>query len=636
MAYTQILYQIVFSTKNREKVLSIFISVLLVSAYGQNLSSKDYTKKEVYITMRDGIKLFTAIYSPKNTTKDYPILVTRTTYSCRPYGEDTIPKNIMYNPDLVAKGYIFVFQDVRGRWMSEGVFENIKPPYSLWDKTKTDELTDAWDTFEWLTKKVKHFNGNIGVYGNSYLGWSTLTAAASNHPAVKAVIAMAPVTNFFFEDFTRYGLVAINYAPIMNAFGIEKDYPTKEAWYSLSKDFIADSQKNLTYDYYQYFLDLFTLKSIRRSLIDSNNVFFNNLAIHTNYDSFRKKRNWLNYIKNIHIQVMIAGGWNDEQNLYGILNSFKTIDKYSPKANVKLVMGPWAHSHPKERKEKYYLGDIFYGYNLAEDYQKNVQVPYFEYYLKGIGTEPGFKTRIFDTGLKTWVETSTNPLYTEKTITYYLNNDGRLAKTSSKPDSYAEYISDPFHPIPFIQSDDFYHIAPKYYMTTDQRPASKRPDVLTYVSDKLDKNTTILGQPQALISFETDHTAADIYVKIIDVYPMERTPEKEDKPGVKMNGYQQLVRIGYIRGRFRDSFSTPKPFTPGEKYDINVPLLEINHTFKKGHRIMIQIQSSDFPLFDINPQNYIDNVFNADRKDFSNAIHKVYSTSKIILPVVQE
>ncbi len=612
-------------------IVAIF-SLISFAVTGQGLKSQDYSKKEVYITMRDGIKLFTSIYSPKDTTKKYPILITRTTYSCKPYGEDIIPENIMYNPDLVAKGYIFVFQDVRGRWMSEGQFENTKPPYSLWDKSKTDELTDAWDTFEWLTKNLKHFNGNIGVYGNSYLGWSTLTAAATNHPAVKAAIAMAPVTDFFFEDFNRYGLVAINYTPIINAFGIIKDYPTKDSWYKFNDGFIKGGKKSLTDDYYSYFLDLFTLSNIKNALIDSNNIFWKNLEKHQKYDDFRQKRNWLKYLRNIKSQVMIVGGWNDEQNLYGILNSYETIDKYSPDANVKLVMGPWAHAHPKERIEKYYLGDIFYGYNLAEDYQKNVQVPFFEYYLKGKGTKPDFKTRIFDTGTKKWIQTTDSPFTSQESITYYLNPNGELSKAPNRDNSFSSFISDPFHPVPFINDDNFHYIGPKYYMTADQRVASKRPDVLTYISKPLIKDITVLGNPQATISFETDHSAADIYVKIIDVLPLDRNPEKEDKPKVKMNGYQQLIRMGYIRGRFRDSFSKSIPFTPGKKYSINVPLLKIFHTFKKGHRIMIQIQSSAFPLFDINPQNYIEDIYSAKKEDFTKAIHKVYSESKIMLP----
>ncbi len=613
-------------------LLILFVFNVKIS-YSQVLTSQDYTKKEVYITMRDGIRLFTSIYSPKDTTIDYPALVTRTTYSCEPYGENNIPDNILYNPDLVAEGYIFVFQDVRGRWMSEGVFENTKPPYSLWDKNRTDEVTDAWDTFEWLAKNLKHFNGNIGVYGNSYLGWSTLTAASANHPAVKCALAMSPVTDFFFEDFTRYGLVAINYAPVWNAFGIQKDYPASKSWYHLSNKFILDAKTNKTVDYYQYFLDLFTLKGIEKDMIDSNNVFWQKLMQHPNYDDYRQKHNWLNYIKNIKTQVMIAGGWNDEQNLYGILKSYKTLmyDKYS---NVKLVMGPWAHSHPKSRDSLYYLGDIFYGYDLAEKYQKEVQFPYFEYYLKGKGEEPVFKMKIFDTGLKKWV-TKKNNLYHHDgiKIKFYLDESGMLSHIKKDKAGSRSYVSDPFNPVPFIEERQFYYIAPKYYMTDDQRYASKRKDVLTYVSEPLIRDMTVFGAPKANIVFSTDHTDADIYVKIIDEYPPDRTAEKEDKSGVNYKGYQQLVRMGYIRGRFRESFSDPVPFEPGKMTKVKVPMLDIFHTFKKGHRIVIQIQSSDFPLFDINPQNYIDNVYDAEKKDFEKAVHSVYGNSYIVLPL---
>jgi len=599
----------------------------------QNLKSSDYTKKEVYITMRDSVRLYTSIYTPKDTSINYPVLISRTTYSCRPYGEDNIPEHIMYNPDLVAKGYIFIFQDVRGRWMSEGIFENTKPPYSFWEDTGTDEVTDAWDTFEWIKGNLKHFNGNIGVYGNSYLGWSALTAASANHPSVKCVLAMAPVMDFFFEDFTRYGIVSVNYVPVLNAFGIVKDYPTPYTWYSVTDKFLLDKETNKTVDYYQYFLDLLTLKNIELEMIDSANVFWHSLMQHPNYDEYRQSHNWLNYINNIQTQVMIAGGWNDEQNLYGILNSFKTLDLYQM-SNAKLVMGPWAHSHPKNRDSLYYLGDIFYGYELSKYFQQEIQVPYFEYYLKGIGNEPQFKFKIFDTGQKKWFTSSEDLFnYGTKGKSFYLNTSGKLTATSDNPDSNRTYISDPLNPVPFIEERGFYYMAPKYYMTDDQRFLDDRKDVLTYTSEPLEKSIVVLGAPVANIYFSTDHTAADLYVKIIDQYPDDRKPEKEDKPGIDYKGYQQLVRMGYIRGRFRDSFSEPDPFVPGKKYSVKIPLLDIFHTFKKGHRVVVQIQSSAFPLFDINPQEYIDNVYNAEKEDFKKAVHKVYGNSKIILPV---
>ncbi len=608
----------------------LFVRVEVV--FSQNLTSQDYTKQEVYITMRDNIKLFTAIYTPKDTSIDYPVLITRTTYSCRPYGKENIPESIMYNPDLVAKGYIFVFQDVRGRWMSEGVFENTKPPYSLIGEG-TDEITDAWDTFDWIVKNVKHFNGNIGVYGNSYLGWSTLTAALANHPAVKCILAMAPVTDFFFEDFTRYGLVAINYAPVINAFGVMKDYPTDTAWYKISRKFYLDN--NETVDYYDYFLNLMTLRNIEQDMIDTANVFWQNLMQHPNQDEYRADHNWLNYLGNtVNAHIMIAGGWNDEQNLYGTLNSYKLLNAYNPMSNVQIVMGPWAHSHPKSRDSLYYLGDVFYGYNLAKKYQQDIQVPYFEYYLKDKGQKPDFKLALFDTGTKKWKKYSDDVLkfgYPPKV--FYLNYTGKLSGDMINEDSSRVYISDPKHPVPFIEERNFHYMAPKFYMTDDQRYASQRKDVLTWVSSPLEKDFEVLGKPKANIVFSTDHEDADIYVKLIDQYPENRIPEKEDKKGVDYKGYQQLVRIGYIRGRYRESFSEPVPFEPNRRTLVKVPMLDVHHTFKKGHRIVVQIQSSDFPLFDINPQKYIPNVYDAKKDDFEKAVHSVYGSSYIVLPV---
>jgi len=613
-------------------ILLIFV-INSFTSFTQDLTSKDYTKKEIFIEMRDGVKLFTSIYTPKDTSISYPALVTRTTYSCRPYGENIIPQNIMYNSDLVAKGYIFIFQDVRGRWMSEGKFENTKPPYSFWNKSKTDEVTDAWDTFEWIDENLKHYNGNIGIYGNSYLGWSTLTAAVTNHPSVKAVIAMAPVTDFFFEDFNRYGLVGINYAPILNAFGIQKEKQEKDSWYSVKRRAYLNNDSTKLANYYDYFLEKMTLKEIGKDMIDTDNFFWNNLKKHQTYDDYRQKHNWLNYIKDINCQVMIAGGWNDEQNLYGIINSFKTIDKYSPKSNVKLVMGPWAHSHPKFRDHKYYLGNVFYGYDISKNYHKNIQMPYFEYYLKNKGKAPNFKVRLFDTGKKEWVNLSSYPYNQDKDFTLWLSSNHNLTKQVPNDYSFTKYISDPNKPVPFIENCEFKAVAPKHYMTDDQRFVADNSGVITFATETLTKDITVAGTPIANIFFESDHTDADIYVKIIDVYPLDRKEEPEDKKDINYKGFQQLIRMGYLRSRFRYSYSSSTPLVPNHEFKINVPLLDIFHTFKKGHKIMIQIQSSAFPLFDINPQNYIENIYDAEKKDFVPAIHKVYSNSNIVLPI---
>tara|TARA_B110000037_G_scaffold34473_1_gene41851 strand:- start:19259 stop:21151 length:1893 start_codon:yes stop_codon:yes gene_type:complete len=596
---------------------------------------EDYTKQEITIEMRDGIKLFTTIYSPVDTSKSYPVLMQRTPYSCRPYGADTLPGSINHNPDLVSSGYIFIKQDVRGRWMSEGEYENTKPPYSLFDSSATDELTDTWDTFEWLANNLKNYNGNAGLYGTSYPGWTTLVGARANHPAIKAVIASAPVTNFYFEDFNRYGLFALNYLPVIHAFGTPRPGPTDTAWYQNDKEAygIVDSSK-IYPDYYDFFRDRLTLNDYW-DVLDSSNFFWKNIREHANYDEYRKKRAWDQYYNDIQCQVMVLGGWNDEQNLYGILNSFKHIAANSPDANAQLVMGPWAHGIPSRADSAYYLGNVFYGYDLSKIYMEDVEYPYFEKHLKGNGKAPDFQVKLYDTGKNEWDYFDEFPEDTGKELTYFLYNERMNAAypENTQTENYQTYISDPFHPVPGLEGDNWYGMAPKFYFTADQRFTEKRPDVLTFETDVLTEDINVVGEIKAIIDFATDHDAADLYVKVIDVNPLDRIPEYTDKEGIKMNGYQRLVRAGYIRGRYRNGFEQGEPFIKNQKTTVEVPLLDVFHTFKKGHKIMIQIQSSMFPIFDMNPQNYVEDIYNAEKKDFAVAMHMVFATSKIVLPV---
>lgn len=613
-------------------LLACTLSIAVANA--QPFSTDDYTKEEVYIKMRDGVSLYTVIYRPDVKRTKFPVLIKRTTYGCAPYGPEEMPETIMHNPDLVAAGYIFVHQDVRGRWMSDGLFENTKPPYSFWDQGATDEVTDSWDTYEWLRKNLKHFNGNIGQYGNSYLGFTSLVGSVTGHPSLKAVLAMAPVTNFFFEDFNRYGLYGLNYAPVMDVFGVQKTERTSKRWYQVMKQqFVLDDEGHASVDYYDFFLDRLALKNLD-DVISPSNFFWKNIKAHPHYDAYRDQRNWLNYLNKTSCQTMIVGGWNDEQNLYGIVNSYKTLNALkSTSSKVQWVMGPWSHGHPKRRDEQYYLGDIFYGNDFSKDYQEEVEFKYFEYHLKGKGTAPDFKAKVFDTGAKTWLESKNDPFTAEKKLTYYLGPEESLVNKKPVASGAASYLSNPKKPVPFTEKDEFHPMAPKYYMTADQRFASKRPDVLTYVSDPLDDDLTVLGEIKAFIEFATDHQDADLYVKVIDVFPYDREPEPTDLPDVKMTGYQHLVRCGYIRGRYHQDFSNPVPLEPHQKTSIQVPMLEVFHTFKKGHRIMVQIQSSWFPLFDLNPQKYVKDIYQADKSDFQSAIHKVYYNSRIVLPI---
>ena len=399
----------------------------------QNLTLEDYEKLEVSIEMRDGVKLFTAIYQPKNRDKSYPVLIKRTPYSVQPYGVDTMPEKLMHNPHLVASGYIFVNQDMRGRWMSEGQFENTKPPYSWSESTRTDEVTDSYDTFDWLVANLENFNGNIGQYGNSYLGHTSLVSAVSGHPNLKAVLGMAPVTNFYFEDFNRYGLLGLNYLPVLDVFGLQKTAPSATAWYNdQPKPYVVNEELGLSEDYYDFFLDRMALSEFD-DVISPDNFFWKNITEHPDYDAYRQERNWLQYLNRVQCPTLVVGGWTDEQNLFGIIKSFREMHEKANAGLARLVLGPWSHGHPKRREGSYRLGDIFYGDSLSERYQRDIEFRYFEHHLKGKGDDLDFTAKVYNMGTHEWEEYGEDPFSMPKdTITFYLSSTGNWPQNQTK------------------------------------------------------------------------------------------------------------------------------------------------------------------------------------------------------------
>ncbi|MFT4602788.1 MAG: putative CocE/NonD family hydrolase, partial [Arenicella sp.] len=407
--------------------------------------------------------------------------------------------------------------------------------------------------------------------------------------------------------------------------------PTTESWYDMKDSiFYTDIENKVAHPYYEFFQERLALTEYEDILGD--NYFWKNIKAHPNYDEYHKQRNWIDHMDaEMTTQVMVVGGWNDEQNLYGILNSYKSISKKNPGAQF--VIGPWSHGHNKRRDSLYYLGDIYYGEDISKIFQETIEFEYFEYHLKDRGSAPDFKIKMYDMGLKAWDDLDEFPLTAGKTKTMYLNVDGTLTEEQEHQLGYSEYVSDPFNPVPYLESNEFARMAPKSYMTADQRFLSDRKDVLTFTSEVLTEDLTMLGTIEAIINFSTELEDADIYVKLMDVYPDDRAPEENDAEGINFQGYQQMVRQGYIRGRFRDSFSEPKPFVPNEKTEVKVPLLEVYYTFKKDHKIMIQVQSSMFPLFGVNPQNYVENVYEATKADFKASKHQVFNDSKLIFPI---
>jgi putative CocE/NonD family hydrolase len=394
--------------------------------------------------------------------------------------------------------------------------------------------------------------------------------------------------------------------------------------------FYTDIENKVGHPYYEFFQERLALTEFEDILGD--NYFWKNIKAHPNYDEYHEQRNWVNHMDaKMTSQVMVVGGWNDEQNLYGILNSYKSIAKQNPEAQF--VIGPWSHGHNKRRDSLYYLGDIYYGEDLSKIFQETIEYDYFEYHLKNKGTAPDFKVRMYDMGLKAWENMDKFPTEAEETLTYYLNVDGSLSEEQTDQEGFRSYPSDPFNPVPYLESNEFAKMAPKSYMTADQRFLAEREDVLTYISPLLTEDISMLGEIQAIINFATDLQDADLYVKLIDVYPADRAKEDNDMEGVNFQGYEQMVRQGYIRGRFRESFSEPKPFISNKKTTVIVPLIEVFYTFKKDHKIMVQIQSSMFPLFGVNPQNYVENVYEATKANFKASTHKVFNDSKLIFPI---
>lgn len=617
------------------KYIALLYLILLSTAVtAQEFTINDYQKTEVYIKTRDGMELYTAIYQPKSKVRKYPILLTRTPYGSNPYGKE-MPDELMYNELLVRQGYIFVSQDIRGRSMSDGAdMLNLHPVFSQKDKTKTDEVTDAYDTFDWLIRNVKNNNGKIGMYGNSYRGWTALMGSLTHHPALKAVQIGAPSINDYFEDFSRYGLFSLGYTPIIDWFGTPKKGRQEGPWWQRRLDYFAfyeNYANKADKDSYAFFLKKGALKNYGELLSDQN-YFWQYLKNHPDYDTVRKVRNTIQYIKNIDCPVLIVGGWNDEQNLYGIVNSYAAVVKNN-RQSTKYIVGPWSHGDYAHPDSLTYVGNIYYGKNINSRYLKQ-EFDFFEHYLNGRPEAKLANVSFFDTGKKEWVYSDGLPKTSSKEL-FFSAGEQLITSNVADPEHkvFFEYLSDPAKPVPYIEQDNYNLFVAKSFMTDDQRFAYKRPDVLTFSTEELLEDLTLSGKIDALLKFSTDHTDADLIIKLIDVLPMDRKPEQTDKPGLKMNGYQQMVRVGYIRGRYRDDFSKPKSFVPGQVSDVNVELLNLYHTFKKGHKIMIQIQSSLFPLFDRNPQHYVSNIFNADDRDFVKANHRIYSGSSIVLPI---
>ena len=597
----------------------------------------NYVKTETMIPMRDGTKLFTAIYAPKDQSEKHPVLMTRTPYSCAPYGEDRY-RNFWDNHwrYYMREGYIIVLQDVRGRWMSEGEFVDVRPFIKdKKGKTDIDEASDTYDTIEWLTKNVANNNGRVGVMGISYPGFYSTMAAASAHPALKAVSPQAPVTDWFIgDDFHHNGALAImdGFNFYAGGFGYPRPNPTTKG--------PVNALKIPRNDNYKTFLEIGALSNFMKLTGDSIK-FWKDLYAHPNYDEFWKARDARRAMYDIKPVMLTVGGTFDAEDVFGAWNLYKAIEKQSTNTNSKLVMGPWYHGQ-WSRADGSYLGNVRFGSRTAEWYQNNIEIPFFNYHLKQQGADPALaEATIFFTGENKWRQFESWPPAPVKETPIYLQPNGGLAYT--KPVGKiapSEYISDPAKPVPY--TEDVHFSRTREYMTDDQRFASRRPDVLTFQTEVLEQDLTLAGPLIADLLVSISSTDADFVVKLVDVFPDDFSYEdirnRSEEETYPMGGYQMLVRGEIMRGKFRKSFETPVAFKPNAVERVKFELPDVAHTFKKGHRLMVQIQSSWFPLMDRNPQQFL-NIYEAKDSDFKKATirihHDATNSSAILLPVVK-
>ncbi len=609
----------------------------------KNYVKDNYTKKEVSIVMRDGVKLHTTIYTPKNTNKKYPILMQRTPYSSAPYGEGKMKTKISPNIHLMKEGNIVVYQDVRGRWMSEGVYDNMRAYKPNKKGNETDETTDTYDTIDWLIKNVDYNNGNVGTWGISYPGHYATISAIDAHPALKAASPQACIGDFFFDDFHHNGAFMLSYFRAISLFGTYKDTPTDSAWYSFPK---MDSK-----DQYQFFLDKGPLRNLNEyfkydkldvsSKVSKNKIddfFWKEIVEHPNYDSVWKSKGIIQHMNKVpsSVATMIVGGFYDAEDLYGPLETYKGIEKNGNDNYNTLVFGPWDHGKWSRNTVKNTVGNYYFGDSISLKFQKEVETKFFNHFLKGKGDKNSGlpEAYVFDSGKKEWKSYNSWPPKNVVKQDWFLSDSQQLTSTKNAS-KQINFISDIKRPVPY--SEDIKTVfTPRKYMTDDQRFAARRPDVLVFETDILTDDYTLAGDILAKLKVATTGTAADWIVKVIDVHPTD-VEENNDKlqDHLKMSNYHLMVRSEVLRGRFRNSFEHPEPFIPNKKTDVNIKLQDVFHTFKKGHKLQIQVQSTWFPLIDLNPQTYVDNIYKADEKDFKTQTHTIFTDSSIEFSVLK-
>jgi putative CocE/NonD family hydrolase len=575
-----------------------------------------YTKFEYKVPMRDGVRLFTSLYAPKDDTGPYPLLLTRTPYSLKPYTEDRYPDPGAQLKYYAREKFIFVLQDVRGRNGSEGEFVHMRPHKPAKTGPRDiDESTDAYDTIDWLVKNVPNNNGKVGMMGISYPGFYTAAGMIDSHPALKCASPQAPIADWFIgDDFHHNGAFYLPHAfGFFSGFGQKLDEPMREQ---------AKPFDYKTPDGYEFFLKLGPLANADKLYFKGKIEFWNELMEHGTYDEFWQARNLRPHLKNIKTAVMTVGGWYDAEDLFGPIQIYHEVERNNPGIFNILVLGPWYHGG-WSRIDGDKIGHVNFYSKTSEFYRENIELPFLKHFLKDDPKLDLPEAYVFETGTAQWRRYDSWPPKNAREKALYFHDGGRLSFESpgDAASAFDEYISDPAKPVPYIPN-----IAigmTREHMLDDQRFVASRPDVLVYQTGILEEDITIAGPIAARLQVSTTGTDSDWGVKLIDVYSGDYPNPATNTAGVQMGGYQQLVRGEAMRGKFRNSFTNPEPFEPGKVTKVEWVLPDAYHTFRRGHRIMVQVQSSWFPLVDRNPQKFCD-IYSAREEDFQKATQRVY------------
>lgn len=590
--------------------------------------AEHYTKYEYRIPMRDGVRLFTRVYTPKDDSQPWPIILTRTPYALKPYGADNYTDPAGSFRTLAKDRFILVTQDVRGRYGSEGVYMHVRPFHPNKGPKDTDENSDTYDTIDWLVKSVRNNNGKVGMFGISYPGFYTAMGMIDSHPALKAASPQAPVSDWFMGDDLHHN----------GAFFLSQNFDFFYKFAQRAEDPLHEELKTFNFptaDGYDFFLRMGPLGDSDTKLLRGRAPEWIEFLAHPTYDAFWQARNIRPHLKNIHCAVMTVGGWYDAEDLFGPLEIYRAVGRMNPGATNLLVMGPWAHGD-WGRKDGDKLGDVSFHAKTAEYYREKIELPFFRHFLKDDKDYVLTKAHVFETGTNQWRRFDAWPPKQAGARTFYLGAGGRLDLTPpGDGNAFDEYVSDPAKPVPYTMELNTSY--PKSYPLHDQRFAASRPDVLVYETGLLEEDLTFAGPINVTLHVSTSGTDSDWVVKLVDVYAGDY-PDLQPLPNqVKMGGCQQLVRGDVFRGKFRNSFEKPEPFEPGKMEKIEFTMQDVFHTFRRGHRAMVQVQSSWFPLVDRNPQTFV-NIPTAKPEDFRKATQRIYrsrdAASSLTVPVL--